>query len=127
MTSPLASNVLVRQQRAARNGRHRICRAGRAVGQSTVFSMVTVRPSGTRRQIWFSTLRRLHSREIVVALVPPHFAVFVANALQRPFDMRKVVGERRRQHHFAISDAIEGVVAHHEPLRCAGPPISVFA
>ena len=55
--------------------------------------------------------------EIMVALVPLHVAVLVADAPQRALELGEIAGDRGGEHHLAERDAIERVVADDEALR----------
>ena len=57
----------------------------------------------------------------MVALVPVHETLAVADVLQRGLEVARVMRARRRQHGLAEGDAIEGVVAHDELFRPARP------
>ena len=57
----------------------------------------------------------------MIALVPVHEALAIADVPQRGFEVARVMRARGRQHGFAEGDAIEGVVAQDEFFRPARP------
>ncbi len=55
----------------------------------------------------------------MIALAPLDHAIVVADFLEHGLEVAEAAGVGRGQHGFAIGDAIESVVAHHEFLRPA--------